>query len=65
MGVWDSFRFAVSSPKRLRTELLAGAAVSFALIPEVISFSILAGVDPAVGLFSSVIMAIAVSYTHL
>lgn len=63
MGVWDSFRFAVSSPKRLRTELLAGAAVSFALIPEVISFSILAGVDPAVGLFSSVIMAIVIAFT--
>lgn len=63
MGVWYSFRFAVSSPKRLRTELLAGAAVSFALIPEVISFSILAGVDPAVGLFSSVILAMVIAFT--
>jgi len=35
--------------------------VALALIPEAISFSILAGVDPRVGLFSSFVMAITTS----
>ncbi|MDA2985139.1 MAG: SulP family inorganic anion transporter [Actinomycetota bacterium] len=39
-------------------EVLAGLVVALALIPEAISFSILAGVDPRVGLFSSFIMAV-------
>ena len=42
-------RSALRSPKRLRIEVLAGLAVALALIPEAISFSILAGVDPRVG----------------
>ncbi|MEX2533368.1 MAG: hypothetical protein WD360_05340 [Nitriliruptoraceae bacterium] len=37
---------ALRSFKRLRIEILAGVAVALALIPEAISFSILAGVDP-------------------
>jgi SulP family sulfate permease len=48
---------ALRTPKRLRTELFAGIAVALALIPEAISFSILAGVDPQVGLFASFTMA--------
>ena len=39
-------------------EVLAGLVVALALIPEAISFSILAGVDPRVGLFSSFVMAV-------
>ena len=62
-GVVASFRYAFSSPTRLRKEVLAGLAVSLALIPEAIAFSILAGVDPAVGLFSSVVMSIAIAFT--
>lgn len=50
-------------PARIRIEILAGLAVSLALIPEAIAFSILAGVDPAMGLFSSVVMAIAIAFT--
>lgn len=42
-------------------ESLAGLVVAIALIPEAIAFSILAGVDPRVGLFSSFIMAITTS----
>ena len=42
-------------------ESLAGLVVALALIPEAISFSILAGVDPRVGLFSSFVMAITTS----
>jgi SulP family sulfate permease len=45
----------------LLRESLAGLVVAIALIPEAIAFSILAGVDPRVGLFSSFIMAITTS----
>ena len=62
-GVIASFRFAFSSPARLRKEVLGGLAVALALIPEVLSFSILAGLDPRVGLYSSVIMAKALAFT--
>lgn len=63
MGVLDSFRFAFSSPVRLRKEVFGGLAVALALIPEVLSFSILAGMDPRVGLFASVIMCITIAFT--
>ena len=62
-GVAESFRYAFSSPTRLRKEVLAGLTVALALIPEAIAFSILAGVDPALGLFASVIMAITIAFT--
>ena len=52
---------ALRSPKRLRTEVLAGLVVALALIPEAISFSIIAGVDPRVGLFSSFTMAVTIA----
>ncbi len=48
-------------PRVLRTEVLAGLVVALALIPEAISFSIIAGVDPAVGLFASFTMAVVIS----
>jgi SulP family sulfate permease len=51
------------TPKVLRTEVLAGLVVALALIPEAISFSILAGVDPRVGLFSSFVMAVVIAFT--
>ncbi|MGB7880242.1 MAG: SulP family inorganic anion transporter [Ilumatobacteraceae bacterium] len=57
----SSVRSALRSPKRLRIEILAGLAVALALIPEAISFSILAGVDPQVGLFASFTMAVTIS----
>ncbi|MFC9964417.1 SulP family inorganic anion transporter [Nocardia ignorata] len=52
---------ALRSPKRLKTEVLAGLVVALALIPEAISFSIIAGVDPSVGLFASFTMAVTIS----
>jgi sulfate permease, SulP family len=52
---------AIRSPKLLLREVLAGLVVALALIPEAIAFSILAGVDPRVGLFASFIMAITTS----
>ncbi len=53
---------ALRSPKRLRTEALAGLVVALALIPEAISFSIIAGVDPRVGLFASFTMAVSIAF---
>ncbi|WP_405507825.1 SulP family inorganic anion transporter [Streptomyces cyaneofuscatus] len=51
----------LNNPKVWRTEILAGLVVALALIPEAISFSIIAGVDPAVGLFASFTMAVVIS----
>ncbi|NCT89419.1 SulP family inorganic anion transporter [Cellulomonas sp. APG4] len=53
---------ALRSPRRLRTEVLAGLVVALALIPEAISFSIIAGVDPRVGLFASFTMAVSIAF---
>ncbi|WP_367128383.1 SulP family inorganic anion transporter [Saccharothrix sp. HUAS TT1] len=52
---------ALRDPKVLRTEVLAGLVVALALIPEAISFSIIAGVSPSVGLFASFTMAVVIS----
>ncbi|CAM3102988.1 SulP family inorganic anion transporter [Stackebrandtia soli] len=46
----------------LRTELLAGLLVALALIPEAIAFSIIAGVEPQVGLFASFTMAVSIAF---
>jgi SulP family sulfate permease len=54
-------RDVLRSPRLLRTETLAGLVVALALIPEAISFSIIAGVDPRVGLFASFTMAVTIS----
>jgi SulP family sulfate permease len=42
--------------------VLAGLVVALALIPEAISFSVIAGVDPRVGLFASVTMAVTIAF---
>ncbi|CAH0123230.1 SulP family inorganic anion transporter [Microbacterium sp. Bi121] len=53
---------ALKSPRILTREVLAGLVVGLALIPEAIAFSVIAGVDPKVGLFSSFIMAISIAF---
>ena len=53
---------ALRSPRLLTKEVLAGLVVALALIPEAIAFSIIAGVDPRVGLFSSFVMAVAIAF---
>ena len=53
---------ALRSPKRLRTEVFAGLVVALALIPEAIAFSIIAGVDPRIGLFASFTMAVSIAF---
>lgn len=47
----------------IRADILAGMVVALALIPEAIGFSIIAGVDPRVGLYASVAIAIVISFT--
>jgi hypothetical protein len=42
----------------VRADLLSGTVVALALIPEAIAFSIIAGVDPKVGLYAASIIAI-------
>ncbi len=46
-----------------RTEILAGVVVALALIPEAIGFSVVAGVDPKVGLYASVVIACVIAFT--
>ncbi|MTH67000.1 SulP family inorganic anion transporter, partial [Agromyces bracchium] len=53
---------ALRTPRLLTREVLAGLVVALALIPEAISFSIIAGVDPRVGLFSSFVMAVSIAF---
>ena len=50
----------LSNPK---ADLLSGLVVALALIPEAISFSIIAGLDPKVGLYASFSIAIIISFT--
>jgi SulP family sulfate permease len=45
----------------IRMDVLAGMTVAFALIPEAIAFSIIAGVDPMVGLYASFCIAVIIS----
>ena len=47
----------------IRHDVLAGIVVALALIPEAIGFSIIAGVDPRVGLYASVAIAIVIAFT--
>ena len=44
----------------LRGDLLSGIVVALALIPEAIAFSIIAGVDPKVGLYASFCIAVVI-----
>lgn len=47
----------------VRGDVLAGLVVALALIPEAIAFSIIAGVDPKVGLYASFSMAVVIAFT--
>ncbi|BBE24367.1 sodium-independent anion transporter [Arthrobacter sp. MN05-02] len=58
----QSIRDTLRSPRRLKTEVLAGLVVALALIPEAIAFSIIAGVDPRLGLFASFTMAVTIAF---
>lgn len=47
----------------IRGDLLSGLVVALALIPEAIAFSIIAGVDPKVGLYASFSIAVIIAFT--
>jgi SulP family sulfate permease len=47
----------------IRGDVLAGLVVALALIPEAIAFSIIAGVDPKIGLYASFSMAVVIAFT--
>lgn len=46
----------------IRNDLLSGMVVALALIPEAIAFSIIAGVDPKVGLYASFCIAVVIAF---
>ncbi|RUL49574.1 SulP family inorganic anion transporter [Lysinibacillus antri] len=46
----------------VRGDILSGIVVALALIPEAIAFSIIAGVDPMVGLYASFTMAVIIAF---
>jgi SulP family sulfate permease len=56
-----SLRSAVTSPQMLTRETLAGIVTALALIPEVISFSFVSGVDPQVALAASIVLGLVMS----
>ncbi len=56
-----NLRPILRSPSLLTREVLAGMLTALALIPEVISFSVIAGVDPQVSLIASVVLCLAMS----
>jgi SulP family sulfate permease len=58
---FDAFRRDWLS--NVRGDVLAGIVVALALIPEAIGFSIIAGVDPKVGLYASFSIAVIISIT--
>jgi SulP family sulfate permease len=45
-----------------RRDIVAGTVVALALIPEAIAFSIIAGVDPKVGLYASFCIAVVIAF---
>ncbi|MET4582863.1 SulP family sulfate permease [Conyzicola nivalis] len=55
-------RAILRDPRLIGVEALAGAVTVLALIPEVISFSIIAGVDPVNALVASAVLAISMSF---
>jgi SulP family sulfate permease len=50
-----------SGPAAAQRDVLAGMVGTFALIPEVIAFSFVAGIDPEVGLFASFVIGIVIA----
>lgn len=58
----NAARAVLRQPRLLVRETLAGVVTALALIPEVISFSVIAGVDPKVSLIASVVLCLAMSF---
>src|SRR6478609_12102611 len=56
-----SIASVVTSPREFTRESLAGVITALALIPEVISFSFVSGVDPKVALVASIVLCLVMS----
>ncbi|ELY5814430.1 SulP family inorganic anion transporter [Cronobacter turicensis] len=56
-----SVAHVLRTPRLLMRETLAGILTALALIPEVISFSVIAGVDPKVSLVASIVLCFSMS----
>jgi sulfate permease, SulP family len=54
--------FLRSWTSNIRGDVLPGIVVALALIPEAIGFSVIAGVDPKVGLYASVVIACTIAF---
>lgn len=46
----------------MKGDVLSGIVVALALIPEAIAFSVIAGVDPTVGLYAAFCIAVTISF---
>lgn len=55
-------RYAREWFSNLRGDVIAGVVVALALIPEAIAFSIIAGLDPQVGLYASFCIALVIAF---
>jgi sulfate permease, SulP family len=65
--LYDAFARGAHALRRswfanVRGDLIAGIVVALALIPEAIAFSIIAGVDPKVGLYASVCISVVIAF---
>lgn len=58
----NSLAYVLRSPRLLIRESLAGVVTALALVPEIISFSIIAGVDPKVSLVASIVLCLSMSF---
>ena len=58
----NSLSAVLRSPGLIQREVLAGMITALALIPEVISFSVIAGVDPKVSLIASIVLCFTLSF---
>ena len=56
-------KFKTSWLSNLKGDTLSGLVVALALIPEAIAFSIIAGVDPKVGLYASFAICVIIAFT--
>ncbi|HKN04061.1 MAG TPA: SulP family inorganic anion transporter [Buttiauxella sp.] len=57
----NSLAAVLRSPHLLARESLAGVVTALALVPEIISFSVIAGVDPKVSLVASIVLCLSMS----
>ncbi|WP_117198037.1 SulP family inorganic anion transporter [Nocardiopsis sp. TNDT3] len=57
-----SLKARIPAAAQLRADVLTGLVVALALIPEAIAFSLIAGVDPRVGLYASFVMAVSIAF---